>query len=337
MVNEAEAFYKQVNFTRYNGQVQGHYESFFIRANHPTNPVAFWIRYTIFCPKDHPEKALGELWAIFFNGQSHHHTVAKEEFPLADCLFDPADFNIQVGSASLHHGNAKGSVGGHKGNLSWDLSFGGDAEPLLLLPLHLYDGKFPAAKSLVSLPMAHFNGTLTVNDENINVENWIGSQNHNWGSRHTDLYAWGQVAGFDNAPESFLELATARLRLGFIWSPPMTPVVLRHEGKQYALNSPDQAIRKAHGRFDYFTWQFKTGNPKVEITGMISASHEAFVGLSYYNPPGGTKNCLNSKIAACRVQILDKATGTRETLQTKNRAAFEILTSDRTHGVPILA
>ena len=36
------------------------------------------------------------------------------------------------------------------------------------------------------------------------LERWIGSQNHNWGRKHTDSYAWGQVAGFDDAPQTFL-------------------------------------------------------------------------------------------------------------------------------------
>ena len=32
----------------------GHYESWFQRANHPSRPLAFWIRYTIFCPARPP-------------------------------------------------------------------------------------------------------------------------------------------------------------------------------------------------------------------------------------------------------------------------------------------
>jgi hypothetical protein len=73
------------------------------------------------------------------------------------------------------------------------MTFDSDASPLLLLPLNLYEGKFPAAKSLVSLPLAHFNGSLSLNGETINIADWIGSQNHNWGRRHTDLYAWGKL------------------------------------------------------------------------------------------------------------------------------------------------
>src|SRR5262249_44030132 len=53
------------NCARYRiGQRSGHYESYFLRANHPARPQGFWIRYTIFSPDQRPQDAIGELWAI---------------------------------------------------------------------------------------------------------------------------------------------------------------------------------------------------------------------------------------------------------------------------------
>jgi len=336
MQNELLAFHKQVNLTRFHNQTQGHYESFFLRANHPTRPLAFWIRYTLFSPKDHPEHNIGELWAIFFNGESNQHTVVKQEYPLTDCLFDPTDFNIQIGNAKLSSNFFQGAIENKGNKLAWEMTFDGDSLPLLLLPLKLYKGKFPAAKSLVSLPSAHFNGVLSVNDEKMNITDWVGSQNHNWGLGHTDLYAWGQVAGFDSHPDSFLEVATAKLKLGPFWTPPITLLALRHNKSEYALTELTQGI-KAYGKFQYFTWEFKSKAKDVEIDGQISAPSQAFVGLNYYNPPGGNKYCLNSKIAKCRLRFKDKITGKTEILETKHRAAFEILTNDQSHGITIAA
>jgi hypothetical protein len=154
--------------------------------------------------------------------------------------------------------------------------------------------------------------------------------------RHTDLYAWGQVAGFDTHPQSFLEVATAKLKVGPFWTPPLTLVTLRHQGKEYAFNSLSQSMR-AYGSFDYFTWKFRSKTPQAEIEGEISAPQDSFVGLNYYNPPGGKKHCMNTKIASCTVLIRDKVLGTIETLETRSRAAFEILTDDTAHGIPISA
>jgi hypothetical protein len=336
MRNELSVFQKQVNFTRFHNQTEGHYESFFLRANHPARPLAFWIRYTIFSPKNNFQKNIGELWAVFFNGESNRHTAVKKEYPLAACHFDTADFNIRVGTAKLASGFLKGAIKNKKNSIAWDMKFGGDSTPLLLLPLKLYKGKFPAAKSLVSLPLARFRGILSVNNKKINITDWVGSQNHNWGSRHTDLYAWGQVAGFDTHPDSFLEVATAKIRLGPVWSPPITLLVLRHNNKEYALTKLIQGIR-AHGRFKYFTWEFISKTKDIEINGHISAPIQAFAGLNYYNPPGGNKNCLNTKIAECRVIFKNRKTGKTEILETKHRAAFEILTDDTDHGIIISA
>ena len=85
--------------------------------------------------------------------------------------------------------------------------------------------------------------TIDVDGRRVDVQNWRGSLNHNWGRRHTDHYAWGQVAGFDNAPDVFLECATARLRFDGIWTPAMTLVVLRIGSEELRLNSPLRALR----------------------------------------------------------------------------------------------
>src|SRR6185503_2139682 len=146
---------------------------------------------------------------------------------------------------------------------------------------------------LIGQPLARFTGSLTVDGAVIAVNEWVGSQNHNWGTKHTDRYAWGQVAGFDNAPDSFLEVATAQVKLGPFWTPRLTPLVLRHGGREYALRALGQALWRARGRFGYFHWTFRSGSPEATVEGTISAPKEAFVGLRYYNPPGGEKWCLN--------------------------------------------
>jgi len=97
-----------------------------------------------------------------------------------------------------------------------------------------------------------------------------------------------------------------------------------------------QTIR-ARASFDYFTWHFRSETQALSIEGTIEAPREAFVGLNYYNPPGGIKYCLNTKITACELKIAHKRSGAVETLSTRHRAAFEILTDDRQHGVEIRA
>jgi hypothetical protein len=324
-----------LNWTRYTpGQKQGHYESFFQRANHPTRPLAFWIRYTIFSPSGRPEKAIGELWAMVFNGETGEHVAVKEEYPLPMCRFDRSGFGAQVGGAVLQPGRLTGSCTSRSHTVSWDLAYEGNEPPIHFLPVKMYEGNFPKAKSFVGVPLARYTGTVSVDGTIIDVERWSGSQNHNWGRQHTDYYAFGQVAGFDNAPDSFLEIVSAQLKFGPVWTPMLTPLVLRHGGTDHSFVRLTDAAR-ARARFGYFDWTFAAENDEVKVAGRINAPKDAFVGLTYYNPPGGIKHCLNSKLAWCEVIVTDKSSGKQDVLVARHRAAFEILTDDRAHGVPM--
>ena len=73
------------------------------------------------------------------------------------------------------------------------------------------------------------------------------------------------------------------------------------------------------------SWTFATGPGAVRVTGRIEAPADAFVLLEYPNPPGGTKYCLNTKLAACEVVVADHATGEREVLRSAHGGLYEVL------------
>jgi hypothetical protein len=338
MTSDLQALSDWSNRCRYlSGGQEGHYESYFLRANHPERPLAFWLRYTLLSPKNDLRHAMGAVWAVFFNGETGAHASAKEEFPLASCRFTPDIFQVKIGESVLDGEHLKGSAASSGSTVEWDLRYRSDQQPLLLLPRLCYEKWFPAAKSLVGMPLARFDGTLSVNGEALDIADWCGSQNHNWGGQHTSPYAWGQVAGFETHPESFLEVASAQVKIGPWGSPFLTPLVLRHNGREEAMNGM-LTMLMAKSSYSYFVWSFASENGRVAVEGTISAPREAFVGLHYNDPPGGLKQCLNTKIASCELRIRDKAAGRNgkpEVLFTRHRAAFEILTDDREHGVAI--
>ncbi|MDI1302251.1 MAG: hypothetical protein PSX71_10130 [bacterium] len=316
------------------GLSTGHYESWFLRANHPVRKQAFWIRYTIFSPKDHPEKTIGELWAVYSDGETGRIHAAKSEVPVRDCSFSAGTLAVKIGNAFLQPGVLQGEARGPQ-KICWNLTYDGGGAPLVFLPENLYSTALPKAKAVTPRPFVRFAGSLDINGETVDVTDWIGSENHNWGSKHTDTYAWGQVAGFDNAPDAFLEAATAKLKVGPLWTPPLTVMVLRVGDEEYRLNTLARSFL-AKGRWHYFDWTFAAAHEGVRITGRMHAAREDFVGLTYYNPPGGSHTCLNSKVAACEIR-LERKNRPVFTLRTAHRAAFEILTDDQDHGVPVVA
>jgi len=318
---------------------KGHYESYFLRANHPTKALAFWLRYTIFSPKGKNQQSIGELWGAFFDGETNQVFAVKNELPIQQCHFSNDTMAVEIGNAKLSDGSLGGVIEQENKAFRWRLVYDANKEPLAFLPQAYYQAPLLKAKSFIGNPNTLFNGEIVITREGKQVKydiaNWQGSENHNWGSKHTDEYAWGQVAGFDNDKDAFLECITAKIKIGPIYTPKLTLICLRVNNKEYNFNTIIQSL-KAKGSYNYFDWQFKSKLNGVIIIGNIKAPREHFVGLNYYNPPGGSNTCLNSKIAACEIVIKEQGKADIK-LVTNNRAAFEILTSDNNHGVSVVA
>jgi hypothetical protein len=311
-----------LNFAEYRpGRASGHYESWYLRANHPARPLAFWIRYTIFAPAGRPADAVGQLWAVAFDGETGKHATAQCDVPMGQCAFPAEKFDVRVGTSVLDWGRARGSAG----EISWELAYSGASEPLLLFEPARYRSGLPRAKTLVPLPLALFTGWIDVGGRRVDVDGWTGSQNHNWGSEHTARYAYGQVAGFDGEPGAFLDVTTAKAHVGGpLLTPWLTFVVLREGGREHRATALLRAV-KATASYDQHTWTFTTRTRTAEIGGTISAPDSAFVTLQYPDPPGGAKVCRNTKIAAAEVIVRDLAGGATRRLHAAHRGLFEIL------------
>lgn len=312
----------------------GHYESWFLRANHPHRAQAVWIRYTLFRASS-GRPALGEVWAIAFDGSCQQVVAVKEEQPLAECDFSRRHMAVRVGDNHLTSGQLSGDIRHDGDRLAWSLHYPTDRAdtPLLLLPEGLYQRRLPKAKSLVSRPHIPLSGTLTVNGEDWQLDRWPGSENHNWGSQHTDRYAWGQVVGFDNAPSAFLECATAQVKLGPLHTPRLSIAVLQLDGQRYCFNQPAQAVQ-ARSHYRPFVWSLNTANRKARLTVDMVTEANKVAALTYYNPPGGDKFCLNSKLARVRVTLSRKGKPDR-VLHSAQGGAFEILTDTLPDGLPL--
>lgn len=261
---------------------------------------------------------------MFFDKEIGQIVSVKKEVDYAKCSFSKYGLDVQIADqAFLKPGQSGGGIKQSQESIEWDLSYSTNEKPLKLLPNNLYKYKSPKAKALVASPLATFNGSITVNSKQYKIDQWVGSDNHNWGSKHTDEYAWGQVAGFDNDQSAFLECATARIKIGPFKTPWITTLVLRYNGKEIAINSIWQGI-KAKSSYNFYEWHFESKKNNVLIKGVIRADKQDFVRLKYYNPPGGNSICHNSKIASCKIIVKEQGQP-EQVLITKHRAAFEIL------------
>ncbi|MBB2993171.1 hypothetical protein FHR72_004678 [Mycolicibacterium iranicum] len=302
-----------------------YYESRFLRANDPEARRAVWLRETLLLPVGGDPVA--EVWVMLFDPSGHR--AVKQRYALDDADFADADWTARIATTALDDHAATGTLP----TARWDLTIApAGQEPVRILTDRAYARKFPTAKTMVRHPLARFDGRVEVAGLVVDVDDWIGSVNHNWGTRHTPAYAYGQVCGFDEAPESTLEIVTARAALGSLLLPGVTLFVFRHEGQEFAVRSIRGSLQ-SHGSYAPFRWTFGARVGEQMIEGEIVAEPADVLGLTYSDTHGGVKHCYNSAIASCRIQLAGKAFERAEL--TSGRAMFEILTDDRLDTVPL--
>ncbi len=306
-----------------------YYESRFIRANHPDRAQAIWLRWTLLLPA--PGEPVADVWVMLFDPDGAGNRAIKVPHPLteADFLSDP--WSARIAETVIDDVHARGTLDG----AAWDLAIAPGDEPVVkLLTDRSYTAKFPTAKTQVRHPLARFDGTVALGDTRVAVESWRGSVNHNWGSKHTPAYAFGQVCGFDDHPNSSLEVVTARAAIGPLRLPAATLFVLRHAGWEVAVRSV-VAARHTRGSYEPFRWTFGGRADGFELRGEITAEPRDVIGLTYTDTNSQTKYCYNSALADCRITL--SGNGLDAELTASRRAMFEILTDERHASVPVLA
>ncbi len=311
-----------------------YYESRYIRANHPGRPEALWLRETLLLPQT--GSASADVWVMLFDPAGAGNRALKVPHPVDNADFRADPWCARIGSTTLDDHCARGELTAQNRTASWDFRMSYRShEPVRLLTERGYAARLPSAKTLVRSPLARFDGHLKIDDSGIAVDGWTGSVNHNWGRRHTPAYAFGQVCGFDNEPESTLEIVTARAGVGPVSLPPVTLLVLRHGGRDFAVRSV-LAARHTSARYSPFAWSFTARVDGLTLDGEMTAEPGHVIGLTYTDTNGTSKYCYNSAIATCKLRLSGPALGATE-LSASQRAMFEILTDTRRDDVPLLA
>ena len=228
-----------------------YYESRFIRANRPDGPQALWLRETLLLAERGASSA--DVWLMVFDPDGAGNYANKQPHPVEDAEFRTHPWTVRIGDTMLDDYCARGSLG--PGAAEWELQIVGGGMPVKLLTERQYAARFPSAKTQVRSPFARFDGRVLAGDARLDLDGWTGSVNHNWGRRHTPAYAFGQVCGFDDAPSSSLEIATARAGVGPLTLPPVTLLVFRHDGREFAVRSV-LAARRTKADYRPFVWAF---------------------------------------------------------------------------------
>jgi hypothetical protein len=287
------------------------YESWFLSARDPDAPRALWIRRTLLRPA--PGPATAALWCTVLDpALGPQPVVIKEVFPAfpPGTVAGPSRF---AGSADLDGRHAR-----------WDLSVASDLPPLRpLRPERLYRAPLPRTKLEASVPDGLVSGVLEVDGHQLALDRWRGTVGHNWGTEHADSWVWLHAAGFPDAPDSWLDLVLARIKVGPARSPWTAfgglgldgqTVLLGGLGRRPSVSANSRrltaAVPSAHGRL------FLT----------VTAADDDAATVTYADPGGGDR--LVTHAARATVRLSFRHGGHDERTVVGTCAAYEHATSE---------
>jgi hypothetical protein len=295
----------------------GMYESFYLRAVSPREPVGVWIRHTVHKPPGGPPT--GSIWCTVFDAERGAPFVHKTTFegPRA-----PAGGWIDVGSCA-HMG--PDSADGECGPARWSLRFAAEAPELHhLRPELLYRAPLPRTKLTSPAPLARFDGVVELaGREPIELSGWPGMVGHNWGSEHAARWIWLHGCNFAGAPGAWLDVAIGRVRIGSRLTPWIANGALWDGERRHAIGGitaprPRVLESPADAEIELFARHGLTLAARVEVPAGTAA------GWRYADPGGAAHEVVNCSIASLVLELSRRGEGGRSVLRTTHGGAYEV-------------
>jgi hypothetical protein len=298
------------------------YESWYLKASHPTQPLGVWIRYTTHQKKNEPER--GSLWfSLFGEGAPQAAKVA----PGPEALSRGNGAFIRIGDAEFADGRVRGSAL----DASWDLTFEHPEPELRHLPRDwMYKAPVPRTKLTTPFPGARFSGRVAFGDETVELEGWQGMVGHNWGAEHAERWIWLHGAEFEgHGGATWLDVAIGRIKIGPWTTPWIANGALSIDGERIPLGGIEKARgTKVDEHPDHCA--FTLPGSDITVRGEVRAPRERFVGWIYADPDGSEHNTVNCSIASLTLDL-----GDGRTIATPHGAAYELGMRENDHGMPI--
>jgi hypothetical protein len=309
----------------------GHYESFYLRASHPSEPLGVWIRHTIH--KRPGGDPTGSVWFTLFEAggpSASKVTVGPEAVGVPDGGY------IRVGDSTITPGRAAGAAPSDQLEPTWDLSFEAGAPAFRHLPRGwMYRAPVPRTKTLSPHPSTRFSGRVEVGGRTIELDGWRGMVGHNWGAEHAERWIWTNGMGFDEYEDAYLDAAIGRIKVGRYTTPWIGNGVLFLDGEEHRLGGIERT-RATVVRDTPQGAQLVLPGKGVKVSGRVGAEHSRFVGWEYADPDpsSGAHNTVNCSIASMTLTVEREGRPAVE-LHSEYGATYELGMRETDHGVPL--
>jgi hypothetical protein len=304
------------------------YESFYLRAVAPAEPVGAWVRYTVH--KRPGESARGSVWCTVFDARRERPWMFKITTEELDA---PQDAWIAIGESRLGDGFAAGECGGTR----WSLRIEADEPELRHLPRGwMYRAPLPRTKLKSPAPNARFAGTIELpNGRTLAVDGWRGMVGHNWGAEHAERWIWLHGVGFAQDESAWLDVALGRIRVAGRLTPWVANGALGIAGERHRIGG--LRARGLQVREDTEGCTLSMPGPKgLLIEATVAVPRDSSAGWKYTDPKGPRHEVANCSVARVELDVSGPGELSARRLTSAHGGAYELgMRPGEHHGVPI--
>jgi hypothetical protein len=298
---------------------KGMYESFYLRAVAPDEPLGAWLRYTVHKPPGRAPQ--GSLWCTIFDPAwgapfMHKHTTTQ--------LAVPADGWIRIGEPGTEGGRfGPTAAEGSCGPAHWSLRIA-QAEPELrhLRQSWLYRTPLPRTKLTSPAPAADFDGTIELPDRTIELRGWRGMVGHNWGSEHAERWIWLHGLDFAEDRTAWLDVALGRVLVAGRLTPWLASGALSLGGRRVrlgGLGARGVQVAESPARCSLTL----PGEDGLLVQAHVDNRPGAIAGWRYADPDGDERDVVNCSVARLSLNVRPRGAAA-QTLRTGHGAAYEL-------------
>jgi hypothetical protein len=310
------------------------YESFYLRAVSPREPVGVWIRHTVQKPPGGAPRAA--VWCTVFDaaaGRPFMHKLTSDELRV------PPEGWIEVGDrAESAQGATMGPAGadGACGPADWSLRLQALAPELRHLPRELlYRAPLPRTKLTSPAPAASFEGRLRIGVEReLALDGWPGMVGHNWGAEHAERWIWLHGIGFAEAPDAWLDVALGRIMVAGRLTPWVANGALSLDGRVLRIGGLGARGLQVQEDVAGCTLSLPAEHgAQLQVRAAVPPGTSA--GWRYSDPDAGSEHDVaNCSIASLELSLAIPG-ATPRSLSSAHGGVYELGMRERDHGVPI--
>jgi hypothetical protein len=311
---------------------RGHYESFYLKAAHPAEPLAVWIRYTVHKRPDQAPTA--SLWFTLFDRATGAPRASKVTHPASELGSGDGDY-ISIGDSRFSPGVVVGHAGSDALDAAWELELEPGDEPVRHLPREwMYRAPLPRTKLESPHPATRFSGRVRAGERRLELDGWPGMVGHNWGAEHAERWIWMHATGLaGEGRDAWLDLALGRVRVGRLTTPWIANGCLAVAGERHRVGGVGR-VRATTVSETPRGCEFSLPGDDFTLRGTVAAAPDDVVGWVYADPEGPDHHTVNCSIASMRAELRRPSRPPLE-LATDHGATYELGMREHDHGLPI--